>query len=219
VDYVQAVYLFHRDLGKYILAASQNREAVLLSSPNSSILTAGVGGFKTIGTHYWENTQGLKNTYKALASQTSQEAYQHMVNLGVTHIALLSWGGISEDLLELISKETDKRHVMQNTFYYRCLFAEELPLWVKPMPVPPHPYAEKLGIKFLLLEFAPEQKPEEAFYHAARYLLYSKRNSQAAINLYKKALEIRPDFADAQRELLLLQQTAEQSLKYDSNHK
>ena len=57
-----AMQPMYRDIARVIRRDQHTGGIVVLADPNASLAISYYGLFKTIGTFYWENTQGLKTT-------------------------------------------------------------------------------------------------------------------------------------------------------------
>lgn len=201
VDPQQALHLLHRDMVKAIRANAAGRPVTLLSSPNSSCILAALGDFRTLGTLYWENVEGLKSAALALNAQSDQEALQRLRDHGVTHVAMMTWENFIEPYFHILYPQPVEGKSIQNSFGIRALFKGQLPLWARPLPFPPHPFAKALQQKVLILEIVPEQTEPEAKMHLARYLRISEENPSQAEPFARQAVEGMPGSFEARREL------------------
>lgn len=80
----------YRDIAAALRRSQPRGDIVLLASPNASSAIGYYGRFKTIGTLYWENGEGLRAAAEIFSAADSQEAAKHLRARGVTHIALIS---------------------------------------------------------------------------------------------------------------------------------
>ncbi len=64
---------------------------VVVSGPTTTTWMTYWGGFKGLGTLYWENLEGLKADRDIYAAQSADEAFKLIQARGVTHIAIFSW--------------------------------------------------------------------------------------------------------------------------------
>ena len=203
VDSQQALHILHRDMAKAIRANAAGRPVTLLSSPNSSCILGTIGDFRTIGTLYWENVDGLKAAALALNAQSDEEALQRIQKLGVTHVALMTWENFIAPYYYILYPKPVEGKSVENSFGIKALFQNRLPIWARPIPFPPHPFARALQQKILLLEIVPEQTPAEACYHIARFLRISGGQLDEAENFVRQSLEKEPS-AQAQFELVAI---------------
>jgi len=182
----QALALLHRQMARAILDNAEGRPVVLLSSPNSSCILSALGGFRTIGTLYWENVEGLKNAARALNAQNDMETFELLKKLGITHISLMTWENFIEPYFHILypkdasgkpawnHKESveisrDVAKSPENSFGIRALFQNTIPIFTRPLIFPKNQITEGLKQTVLLLEFVPEQTRDEALLHLARF--------------------------------------------------
>ena len=189
----QLLALLHRDIAKTINENAGNKPVVLLSSPNSSCLLANFGGFKTIGTLYWENVEGLQTAAHMLNAQSDEEALAMIQEHGVTHVALMTWENFIGPYFQIIHPNPKPGLSLENSFGQKALFNKQLPRWARPIPYPPNFITNSLNQDVLLLEIVPDQSREEAEFHVARYLRTSQNNPVAAEIMLKSLLDRMPE--------------------------
>jgi hypothetical protein len=176
----QLLALLHRDLAKTLLQSANGKPITLLSSPNSSCLLSTFGGFKTIGTLYWENVEGLQTAAHMLNAQSDEEALAMLKEHGVTHVAFMSWENFIGPYFQIIHSKPQPGLSLENSFGQKALFKKELPQWARPIPYPRNFLTNALKQDVLLLEIVPDQSKDEAEFHLARYLRISDNNPVAA---------------------------------------
>src|SRR5581483_11249045 len=76
-----------RDVAAVLRASQPTGDIVVLASPHASTSVGYYGRFKTLGTLYWENIDGLKKAASIFAAQSDAEAARLLRQYGVTHIA------------------------------------------------------------------------------------------------------------------------------------
>jgi hypothetical protein len=204
----QLLALLHRDMAKTILQNANGKPVVVLSSPNSSCLLSTFGGFKTIGTLYWENVDGLKAAAHALNAQSDEEALALLKKHGVTHISLMTWENFIGPYFQIIYPKPVPGKSLENSFAQRALFKKTLPRWALPIPYQPNFMTKVLQQDVLLLEVAPDQSQDEAEFHLARFARLSEGNPIAAEITLKGILERAPKSNVVRMELadLMIQQ-------------
>lgn len=213
IDPIQGLHLLHREVAKILRAQAGDRPIVLLSSPNSSCLLGAFADCKTIGTLYWENVDGLKKAARALNAQNDTEALQLLKELGVTHVFLLTWENFIEPYFYILYPSPVPGKRPQDSFGIRALFKNELPLWARPLPIPPLPLARMLEQKLLVLEIVPDQTLPEACIHVSRYLRISLGDAAGAENFARQALQHDPDNPEARTQLIAALLTAQRPLE------
>jgi len=195
----EALHLIMRDLAETIRRQAGDKPVTLLSSPNSSLLLGTMGDFKTIGTLYWENAEGLKAAARMFAAQSDEEALRLLKERGVTHIALISWENFIEPYVRIINPDGGDAAVL-NSFGYKALFQRTLPVWCRPIPYPNTAALQQLQLVVLLLEVVPEQTPVEALFHVGIYHRVEGR-PQEAEQCFRQILSASPDSNLARLEL------------------
>jgi len=200
----QILALLHRDMAKTLLQNANGKPITLLSSPNSSCLLTTLGGFKTLGTLYWENVEGLKTAAKILNAQSDEEALSLIKERGVTHVSLMTWENFIAPYFELLYPKPIPGKSVENSFGYKALFKKELPRWARPIPYPKNFLSNSLNQDVLLLEIVPEQSQDEAEFHLARFARLSEGNPVAAEILLKGILNRSPGATTVRFELAQL---------------
>jgi hypothetical protein len=188
----QLLALLHRDMAKTLLQNANGKPIVLLSSPNSSCLLATLGGFKTVGTLYWENTEGLKSAAQMLNAQSDDEALELLQKHGITHVSLMTWENFIGPYFQIIYPNPVPGKSLENSFGQRALFKKMIPQWARPIPYPKNFLTNALKQDILLLEIVPDQTKEEAEFHLARFLRISEGNPVAAEIMLKGILDRSP---------------------------
>ncbi len=189
----QTLALLHRQMAKTILDNARGRPVTLLSSPNSSCLLSALGGFRTIGTLYWENAAGLKAAADGLNAQSNDEALAFMKKHGVTHISLMSWENFIEPFFHILYPKPVPGKSFENSFAKQALANKQIPIWARPLIFPPNSLTKALDQQVLLLEVVPEQNVNEAKFHLARFVRFVEGNPVQAEITLREVLESAPD--------------------------
>jgi hypothetical protein len=197
----QLLALLHRDMAKKLLENAAGKPIVLLSSPNSSCLLSTFGGFKTIGTLYWENIPGLQTAAHLLNAQSDEEALAMIKKHGITHISLMTWENFIGPYFQIIYPKPVPGKSLENSFAQRALFNKTIPRWARPIPYPANFLTKALKQDVLLLEVVPNQSQEEAEFHLARFARLSEGNPVAAEVLLKGILDRAPSSNAVRMEL------------------
>jgi hypothetical protein len=106
---------------------------VLLSSPNTSVTVGYYGRIRTLGTLYWENSDGLKAAAAILAAGTEAEAATLARAHGITHIAIVSEENFIAPYFRLLHPGASDEEVGK-CFGLRLLRGETVPPWLKVLP-------------------------------------------------------------------------------------
>jgi len=197
----QGLALLHRQMARAILDSAGDRPVVLLSSPNSSCLLSALGGFRTIGTLYWENVEGLKAAAAGLNAQSDQAALEFIKKHGVTHISLMTWENFIGPFFGILYPKPVPGISYQDSFGKRALFDKVIPPWARPIAFPPNDLSKGLQQTVLMLEVAPGQNIVEAKVHLARYVRVVEGNPISAEITLKELLDVAPESTLARLEL------------------
>jgi hypothetical protein len=200
----QLLALLHRDVAKNFLENANGKPITLLSSPNSSCLLATFGGFKTIGTLYWENVEGLNAAAHILNAQSPEKALTMLKERGITHAYFMTWENFIGPYFQIIEPKPVPGKSLENSFGQRALFHKEFPRWVRPIPYPKNFLTNALQQDLLLLEIVPEQTQDEFDYHLARYQRIAEGNPVAAEIRLKSILDRSPGSTIVRMELAML---------------
>ncbi|HTB63020.1 MAG TPA: hypothetical protein VK737_05470, partial [Opitutales bacterium] len=88
---VEIMEIVTRDASQRLRARIGNDTGVVVSGPTTTTWMSYWGGFKGLGTLYWENLDGLKADMAIYSAKTPEEALTLIKKYGVTHIAIFSW--------------------------------------------------------------------------------------------------------------------------------
>jgi tetratricopeptide (TPR) repeat protein len=196
----QALHLLHRQMARAILDDANGEPVVLLSSPNSSCILASLGGFRTIGTLYWENVDGLEAAAAALNAQSDQEAFDRVKRHGVTHVSLMAWENFIEPYFDILHPKPAEGVSYQNSFGKHALFDRVIPPWTRPLVFLPNPITRSLKERVTLLRVAPDQSENELHYHLARFVRHVEGKPEPAMALLEKVLKTSPESSLARAE-------------------
>lgn len=201
ISFGQGLALLHRQMARAILDSADGKPIVLLSSPNSSCILTALGGFRTVGTLYWENVEGLKKAARALNAQSDDEALSLFRQLGVTHVSLMTWENFVAPFFGILYPQPVPGKDLANSFGIRALQNKQIPMWTRPLIFPPNQLSKALQQQILLLQLAPDQSRREAQFHLARFARYVEDNPVAAEMSYRELLEANAKNPDVRLEL------------------
>ena len=123
----------NRDIARALRATQPEGEITLLASPNASTGIAYYGWFKTLGTLYWENSEGLKAAASTFGARTEAEAAKLIRELGVTHIAIISDENFIDQYFHLIHPEANPAEA-RKCFGNMLLIDRTVPQWLQVIP-------------------------------------------------------------------------------------
>ncbi|MDI1336688.1 MAG: hypothetical protein PSU94_10965 [Lacunisphaera sp.] len=181
---------------------------VLLSAPTATTELIYHGGFKGVGTLYWENAAGLRALVDIYGAPTPERALELLRLRGVTHLVILPWGPFATESARLARSLRADAPVPAGSFAVDLLESGRgLPDWLRPLPYR-LPEAEQFKDQFaLLLEIAPQQSAADAAVRRAQFLI-ALGNPAAGHGLIAQVLAANPDQVPALITLAQFQRTA-----------
>jgi hypothetical protein len=169
-----------RDVAVTLRASQPNGDITLLSSPDAALGVSYYGGFKTIGTFYWENHEGLAAAARMFSAESIDSARAEIQARGVTHVALFSISNFLEQFL-LAEGRPLTRETISRTFGYRLLVAGEVPRWLRPIPFSMRPGGPPTSVK--LFQVVPDQSEfDVAWWSAVAKAAAGDSTSEAEFN-------------------------------------
>jgi hypothetical protein len=128
-----AANVLSRDIAAALRESQPQDGIVLLSGPRSSVAIGYYGRIKTLGTFYWENSEGLKATAKILSAGTEAEAAALVRVYGVTHLAIVSEDNFIRQYYWLLHpRATDEE--LRQCFGNRLMLDKAVPPWLEVIP-------------------------------------------------------------------------------------
>lgn len=183
--------LVYREVAQMIRESQPEGEVVLFGSPNTSVNVAFYGNFKTLGTLYWENLDGLKAAAEISSARTDDEAARLLRERGVTHLAFFRDGNYILEFAYLLNPQITEEEAKQ-TFGYRLLGSRLVPVWLEALPyAAPDGLPEGVDKEVLVFKVNFEQRPTEAAYRLG--LLQARRKElDDALSTFELALRLDP---------------------------
>lgn len=155
-----------RDLARWLRAREGARGGVVLGGPSATTALIYFGGFKGVGTLYWENKDGLHSMVDIFSTTKDEVAHDLVVRHGITHIVVVSWDAFAAESARLALGLKRGEAAPENTFQARLSKGHGCPFWLRPVYYPA-PEMGALKDDFVLVyEVVPDQSREEA---ALRY--------------------------------------------------
>lgn len=150
-----------RDIAAVLRASQPQGEIVLLASPNASATIGYYGRFKTLGTLYWENGDGLKAAARIFSAASAEEAAKLARGRGVTHIAIVSEENFIAQYYRLLHPDASSGAV-ERCFGYQLLTEHTAPAWLQRVPynVPSDLQALRTTVKLYRVVDAASKGPE-----------------------------------------------------------
>jgi len=162
----EAHHALARDIASAIRSTQPQGDITLLSSPNSSSTIGYYGRFRTLGTLYWENSEGLKAAASIYSAKSEQEAADLIKKYGVTHIAIQTEENFIEPYFRLFRPEA-KAEELQTSFCYNLFYRNNIPVWLRIIPYKIPDDLSALNQKVFLFQVNFQQTPADAIYHLA----------------------------------------------------
>ncbi|HKS05807.1 MAG TPA: hypothetical protein VJR92_05805 [Gemmatimonadaceae bacterium] len=207
-----------RDLSYKLRARLGDERGVIASSPTATTWMTYFGGFRGVGTLYWENRDGIAanaRLFGAPAGDTNSrgagDALAIARQLGVTHIVIYSWAPFMTEYARLsrgirgpASASIPADSLINDAFGPR-LMQGAVPIWLTPLPFRPPEIPGITDASVLVLEVSPAQTATEAGVRFAKYSL-AMNDVATAVRLLNGALADDPANASALITLARLQQ-------------
>ncbi len=154
-----AIYI--RQLAHQLKRENSDQELIVLSGPADSTQLAYYGGFRCVGTLYWENLEGLKEAAKAFAAESEQELKSIVLSRQISHIVILDSETFVQEYPRLWRKYQQSSS-SQETFLMSMLKTEQYPPWIERMSSPiDEAYGERkatvLKVKATPKQFKPDR--------------------------------------------------------------
>ena len=140
-----------RDIAAAIRAWQPQGEVVLLASPDASTNIGYYGRFKTLGTLYWENADGLKAAAAMFSARNDDEARRLLRERRVTHIAMVSQANFVREYYGLLHPNATEGEI-DASFGWRLMTGEEPPAWLQRIPYEVPPELRVLDTSVLLFK-------------------------------------------------------------------
>ena len=130
VDEILAVT--HREIAQTIRDSQPAGPVVVLASPNASLALGYFGRFQTLGTFYWENSDGLKTAAELYSAPTELAFAQIIRRLGITHIVTITQENYVLSYAQLLHPERDTDAHLA-TYGFRLFGRNIIPIWLEPV--------------------------------------------------------------------------------------
>lgn len=177
-----------RDVAYWLRRHTGADPVVVLAGPTTTTEIIYHGGFRGVGTLYWENLAGLRATFDILGAPRPDDALALVRARGVTHIVLPPWAPFSDESARLAQGVRAGDPTPVSGFARDLLESNHgLPDWVRPMPYR-LPEADAFKDQFaLVLEVVPDQTRPDAAVRRAQFLAAMGRPA-ASLTLVRQVL-------------------------------
>lgn len=208
---VEALEPIVRDASQHLRARVGPENAIVLSGPTSSTWLTFYGGFKTVGSYYWENLAGLKAAAKIYGA-TYDEANLLFSARRITYLVVFSFVDVPEEYARLARGLRRSDPAPTDAFVVQLQRAGQLPPWLRPIYYPlPEQLRKNLSIS--IYAWAPQQTGTEALTRLAQTQLDANRPA-AAQNLLQMALSRDTTYVPALITLARLQISANDAANF-----
>ncbi|MEP6621621.1 MAG: hypothetical protein ABJE47_20000 [bacterium] len=165
VTEADATQPLYRDVAAAIRQTQPRGDVVLLASPTASSGVGYFGRFKTLGTLYWENIDGLAAAASIFSARGDDAARALMQQRGVTHIALIGRDDYLREYLHFAEPDGNASE-FSNTFGARLASSAVAPSWLREIGfVGRGDQTPALAVR--LWQVVPEQRAFDAQWSAA----------------------------------------------------
>ncbi len=197
-----------RDLAFWLRQHSGGGPVTVLAGPTTTTELVYHGGFRGVGTLYWENLAGLRALSEIYGATDPMRALTLIRQHGITHLVLPPWGAFADEAARLVHGLRAGETPPAGAFARELLSPEgRLPDWLRPLPYR-LPEAEQFkGALLLVFEVVPNQTPAAAALARARFLA-AMGSPAAAGRILGELLSTDPTNAPALITLASLQRTA-----------
>lgn len=123
----------------------------VLAGPASSVLLSYFGGIPSIGTLYWENTEGLRAAAELATARTNEEALRLATERKLTHVVLTEWEDFATHYDAVLQAPSSARPSGE-LFAHRMAESASRAEWLRETPYPELPQASSLGLRTRIFE-------------------------------------------------------------------
>ena len=143
-----------RDVAAALRESQPSGEIVLLASPDASTSVGYYGRFRTIGTLYWENAEGLKAAAAIFSAHDDAQAGRLARERGITHVAVIADENFLAEYYTLLHPGA-RREDIEASLGWRLLSGQSPP-WLQRIPYEVPPDLRVLNTSVLLFRTEPK---------------------------------------------------------------
>ena len=201
-----------RDVSERIRNRLGSEQGVVLSGPTTSTWMMYFGGFKGIGTLYWENVAGLEAAAAVYSARPLWDDAKPLIDkYKITHICMFSWDAFATEYARLgvgmrvpadndIKAQIEQNNKLAESFVIKLINHQvRMPNWLRLIPyhMPEHPMLRYAYV--FLFEVVPTQTDLEADLRQAQYALQTGTIPaiNAAAGELQAILKDHPDYLPA----------------------
>ena len=193
----EAFGMVTRELAHMIRRRTQGQPVTILGGPTSTTWMMYFGGFKGVGTLYWENLEGLKSAAAIYEANSDEKALGLLKKHHITHIAIFSMDPFVHQYPRLV-RGLPLGVKSFDAFIPKIFERFIIPKWVNPVfcALPDTFRSQWIA----LFEVKPDQ-PESEWELAFGRFYADKQEWPAAAQHLKKTLILTPEQTAVRREL------------------
>ena len=177
-DQMDLQQLLYRDVAGVLRSSQPTGDIVLLASPNGSCAIGYYGNFRTLGTLYWENYEGMRAAAEIFGAPSAETARALIRRHGITHLAMITEESFLAQFFSIL-RPTGTAADFKASFGYRLLADQVIPPWLRPIPYRAPTDVSLPDLRVLLLQVVPDQTDTDALWHIARAQLALGQTTEA----------------------------------------
>jgi len=189
---VEGIELVTRDIAQRLRARIGDEPAVVISGPTSTTWLIYWGGFKGLGTFYWENLPGMKANAEIYGTPDPNRALELLQQYHAKYLVVLPWVDSPSEYARLYHNLRITDPVPDDAFVWHMQRFGVIPPFLRPVFYELPPMGQGKGSPLIIYEFAPNQTTPEALARLAEWH-QEDGNLPAAANLLQTALKAEPD--------------------------
>jgi tetratricopeptide (TPR) repeat protein len=190
----EAMQLLYRDCAQRLRQDQPAGDIVLLASPNASTAIGYYGCFKTLGTLYWENHEGLREAAEIFSAFDDATAARRIRLRGITHVAMISDYSFLAEYFRILHPAAAPNDV-RKTLGYRLLVEHRVPVWLRPIAYQMPPQFLRLKTQVFLFAVDFNQPVPDALYQIGLFQLEAGDAARARESFAAAAAKNHPESA------------------------
>ncbi len=151
---LQKMALVHRELAAQISTNEPTTSSpIVLAGPSSAVMLASLGNFRTVGTFYWENREGLAKCARLMTATNRRRIVSDLTDLGITHVVILDWENFSEEFHHIFEHGAPEmaRKARRKSLWHGVLAGEAPPPALETLAIVPRRLKEELRQRGVVL--------------------------------------------------------------------
>ena len=134
-EWEEVVEIVTRDVAHRLRTSLGDAPGLVVSGPTTTTWLIYYGGFRGLGTLYWENLPGLKATAQIYSAPSQERAYEAIKKHGVTHLVIFSWDAFAREYARLSRGMRLGQEPPVDAFLLRLLGpSPPRPAWLRELP-------------------------------------------------------------------------------------